>query len=85
MINKFLLVFILGIIETFLYTGWNLAANQRKPFLSSLLMMSYMIIYLFIIDCAIKDANTICIIIAYAISCGVGNYLRVYLEKKRKR
>lgn len=81
MLLKILGIFIAGMIETFLYTGWCLAANKKKIISSSLLMLIYMIIYLSIIDYAIKDANTLLMILTYALSCGVGNFMRVFLEK----
>jgi len=82
MIIKFAIVFILGTIETFLYTAWCLSANRKEINKSSLLMFLYMCIYLGIIAFAIKDTNTIGVIITYAVSCGVGNYLELLWEKR---
>lgn len=81
--NKLLLIFCAGIFETILFTGWNLAANQKKVILSSILMTVYMTIYLSIIDMAFKDSNTSLMISTYALSCGIGNFIRVYWEKKK--
>ena len=44
-------------------------------------MFAYMVIYLGIINYAIKDAETVSIIIVYALSCGIGNLIRMKLEK----
>ena len=77
--KKYILVFLLGIIETALYTGYILAVGQRDVLTSSLLMTTYMIIYLGIISWAIKDVNSFLMIITYAISCGVGTALRLLL------
>jgi uncharacterized protein YebE (UPF0316 family) len=83
MISKLLIIFFAGIIETWLFTGWSLKVNEHKAFISSVLMVSYMIAYLKIIDIALKDANTLLMIISYALSCGIGNYIRVRYEKKK--
>jgi hypothetical protein len=80
---KFLIVFILGTLETFLYTAWCLSANRKEIIKSSLLMFVYMSIYLGIISFAIKDTNTISLILTYATSCGLGNYLELCWEKMR--
>lgn len=79
---KFVIIFIVGTIETYIFTAWNLAANRHKVIVSSLLMFSYMFLYLKIIDWALKDAHTSLLIFSYALACGVGNYLRVQHEKK---
>jgi hypothetical protein len=81
---KFIIIFIAGTIETYLYTGWALAATQKKVWISTILMFTYMMLYLKIIDLAVKDVNTTLMIFAYALSCGLGNYLRVNYEKKKK-
>lgn len=81
---KFWLIFIAGIIETWLFTAWNLSANRLKPTFSSLMMMSYMIIYLKILDIAFKDINSTLMIISYVLACGLGNYLKVKHEKNKK-
>ena len=81
MFIKLALIFILGIIETYLYTGWCLLANKGKALSSSLLMIIYMTMYLTIIAWALKDSQTYLMIFTYALSCGVGNYIRVKHEK----
>lgn len=81
---KFFLIFIFGTIETYLYTGWAITANQKKVWVSSILMFSYMMIYLKIIDWALKDANTSLMIFSYALSCAFGNFIRVRQENKIK-
>ena len=82
--TKYLLVFIVGTIETFLYTAWCISANKKELYKSSALMFIYMLIYLGIISFAFKDANTIGLIVVYAISCGVGNFLELFWEGKHK-
>jgi hypothetical protein len=81
---KLILIFIAGLIETYLYTGWCLKANQGKVWVSSILMVIYMIMYLTIISYAIKDSNTLLIILIYSLSCGAGNFIRVGQEKNEK-
>ena len=83
MISKLLLIFIAGTVETYLFTGWSLKANEHKAIISSILMISYIIIYLKIVDWVLKDANTLLMIISYALSCGLGNYIRVRYENRK--
>jgi hypothetical protein len=84
MINKLLLIFIFGTIETYLYTGWNLTANQKKVWVSSILMFIYMTIYLLILDAAFKDNNSGIMIFDYALACALGNFLRIKHENNKK-
>ncbi len=78
---KFILVFIIGLIESFLYTMWNLSANRKEINKSSILMFVYMTVYLFLVAYAIKDSNTFPLLLIYAFSCGCGNYLEILYEK----
>ena len=81
-IFKYLAVFFLGIVETFLYTCYLIRVQRKQPFISSLFMMIYIFIYLAIITYAIKNVETIPLILIYAFSCGIGNWIRMKLEKK---
>lgn len=81
---KIFIIFIAGVIETYLFTWWNLSANKREALTSSILMLTYMTTYLLILDTAFKDARSTLIIIDYACACAVGNYLRVKYEKNKK-
>jgi uncharacterized protein YebE (UPF0316 family) len=83
MILRLLFIFIAGVIETWIYTGWAITANQNRVIASSVLMFLYMLTYLFILDAAFKDANSKWMILVYALSCGVGNLIRVYQESKK--
>ena len=78
---KVLLVFIIGFIEQLLYTAYLLSVNKKQVKASTVLMVAYMAIYLFIIAYAIKDANTIPLLVAYALACGLGNYVIMLWEK----
>lgn len=80
---KAIIVFIAGVIETFIYTAWCLSANRKELNKSSILMFVYMAIYLGIISFAIKDSDTLLLIFVYALSCGVGNYLEILWEKRK--
>jgi len=79
--TKLIIIFIVGTLETWLYTGWALSATQKKVWISSILMFTYMMIYLKIIDWALKDANTTLMIFSYSLSCALGNFIRVNQEK----
>jgi len=82
--NKVLIIFIFGIIETFFFTWWNLSANKKQVYLSSILMLGYMIIYLLILDIAFKDTNSKLMLLVYAVACGIGNFIRIKHEKNKK-
>jgi hypothetical protein len=82
---KYLLVFIVGTIETFLYTAWCISANKKELYKSTMLMFVYMFLYLAILAYAIKDTNTLGLIITYAFACGIGNYLEILWETRKKR
>ena len=81
---KILLIFVFGIIETFLFTWWNLSANKKQVYASSILMLVYMTMYLMILDSAFKDINSKIMILSYAIGCAIGNYIKVKQENEKK-
>ena len=81
---KVLLIFVFGTIETFLFTWWNLSANKKQVYTSSLLMLIYMTMYLIIIDTAFKDTNSKIMIVTYAIGCALGNFIRIKYENRKK-
>ena len=81
---KFLLVFFGGIVETFIYTGYIIAVTKKQVMLSTLLMGIYMFLYLTIISYAIKDTDTVLLILTYALACAIGNFFRVKREKKNE-
>jgi nucleoside permease NupC len=80
--NKILLIFIVGVIETFIYTAWCLSANRKEINKSSILMFIYMTVYLVIISFALMDKI---LLLVYALSCGVGNYLELLWEKRYEK
>jgi uncharacterized protein YebE (UPF0316 family) len=81
--TKLLIIFVAGIVETYMFTGWSLAANKKQAYLSSILMLTYMIVYLLILDAAFKDSNSKLMIVDYALSCALGNFIRVKQESKK--
>jgi len=83
MVTKLLIIFFAGILETYLFTGWTITANQKKAIISSILMFVYMTAYLFILDVAFKDSNSKMLLLTYAISCGIGNFIRVRQERNK--
>jgi uncharacterized protein YebE (UPF0316 family) len=80
---KLLIIFIAGVLETYLFTGWTITANQKKAMVSSILMFVYMTAYLFILDIAFKDSNSKMLLLTYAVSCGIGNFIRVRQERNK--
>lgn len=82
---KILIIFLVGFIEQLLYTAYLLSVTKRQVIASTFLMFTYMLIYLFIIAFAMKDSETVPILVAYALSCGVGNYVIMLWEKYNTR
>jgi hypothetical protein len=81
---KILIIFIAGVIETYLFAGWTITANQKKEIVSSILMFIYMTLYLLILDAAFKDTNSGIMIFDYALACALGNFLRIKHENSKK-
>jgi len=82
---KILLVFIVGFIEQLLYTSYLLSVTKKQVTTSTILMVVYMSIYLFIISYAIKDGDTVPLLVAYALSCGVGNWVIMKWENRKRK
>lgn len=79
--KKSLTIFGAGLIEQVLYTLYLLAVNKYMILPSTILMFAYMVIYLLIINYAIKDEkNSLPLLIVYALSSGVGNYIAMILH-----
>ena len=80
-LNKIFIIFGSGLIEQILYTLYLLAVNKYMILPSTILMFLYMTIYLLIINYAIKDEkNSLSLLIVYALSSGVGNYIAMILR-----
>jgi len=84
MLLKFIIILVVGTIETYFFTKWSLRANKQRPINSSIMMMIYMTIYLKILDSIFKDSNTNILIVAYVLACGIGNFIAVKNEKHEK-
>ena len=79
--TKALTIFVAGLIEQVLYTLYLLAVNKYMIETSTILMVTYMTIYLVIINYAIKDKkNSLVLLLIYALSSGVGNYIAMSLH-----
>lgn len=81
---KVLLVFTVGLIEQLLYTKYLIAVDKRQTIMSTIYMIVYMSLYLFIVAFALKDANTIPLLVAYALACGLGNFMILKWETRKK-
>jgi hypothetical protein len=78
---KFLLMFAAGLIEQSLYTLYLLAVNKYLVEVSSILMFSYMVIYLWLVDKIAKDKqDSIKLILCYASACMMGNWIIMALK-----
>jgi uncharacterized protein YebE (UPF0316 family) len=80
---KVLMVFTIGLIEQLLYTKYLIAVDKRQTIMSTVYMVVYMSLYLFIVAFALKDANTIPLLVAYALACGAGNYIIMKWENRK--
>ena len=72
-----------GFIETLIYTAYLISIEHRKIALSTTLMFFYMLAYLLIVSYAIKDTNSIVLLIVYSISCALGNLVVMNREKHK--
>jgi hypothetical protein len=80
-LTKALSIFGAGLVEQVLYTLYLLAVSRYMIIPSTILMVTYMVIYLVIINYAIKDEkNSLPLLIVYALSSGVGNYIAMSLH-----
>ena len=80
---KVLMIFGIGLCEQCLYTAYLISVNKRQSILSSLLMLVYMSLYLFIVAYALKDTNAIGLLITYACACGLGNFFTMFWENNK--
>jgi len=79
--KKLILIFFIGLGEQTLYTFYLLSLTRYLIGLSSILMFSYMIIYLGIINKIAKDkSDSVKMLLVYAGSCGIGNWLAMMLH-----
>jgi len=83
-ILKIVLIFVVGFFEQLLYTAYLLSVTKRQVKASTILMLVYMTIYLIIIYYVMKDTGSLALILSYALSCGVGNYVIMKWEKRNK-
>jgi hypothetical protein len=70
MIIKFVIVFILGLLEQIGYTFY---------------LLVYFSFYLFIIMFALNDVHTVGLLLTYALSAAVGNYAVMRYEVGKKK
>ena len=77
---KIILVFIVGFIEQLLYTLYIISVGKNLIAISSILMFSYMILYLTIISKIVKEKEGVILLVTYALSCGIGNWIAMILH-----
>ena len=77
--NKYIIIFVFGLLETLIYTGMLMAVESRQAVLAGFLMTSYMYVYLSILDKCFKDKRSIFMIAIYTISCGLGTWLKIVM------
>jgi hypothetical protein len=78
---RIFILFVVGFLEQGLYTLYLLTVNKYMIIASSILMFSYMFIYLLIIDKIAKDKkDSIKLIITYSLACCLGNFVAMSLN-----
>jgi hypothetical protein len=77
---KFILVFFIGLLEQTMYTLYLISVNHYLIGLSTILMFSYMVLYLGLISKIAKDKDSIKLILIYAGACGLGNWIAMTLK-----
>jgi tryptophan-rich sensory protein len=85
MLKKVLMIFGIGLMEQCLYTAYLISVTKRQTVISSVLMLIYMSLYLFIVAFALKDTNAVILLITYALACGLGNYITMRIEKRNEK
>lgn len=83
MIIKAIVIFLAGFLETLVYTAYLISIDKRRIILSTTLMFFYMLAYLLIIAYAIKDTNSIILLVVYSVSCALGNLVVMNREKNK--
>jgi uncharacterized protein YebE (UPF0316 family) len=81
---KYILIFLIGIIENVIGTNWILQATKHKAGLSSIMLFLEVVVSLSIVAWAIKGDDTFAIIAVYAVSCGIGNFISIKLDNRKK-
>lgn len=80
MLKNAIIVFIVGLVEQLLYTMYIIAVGKYLTIISSILMFSYMVLYLLIINKVVKEKDGIILLLTYASACGIGNLLAMGLH-----
>ena len=80
LLKQTLIIFIMGIIESFGYTLYLIAVNKYMILVSSILMFLYMIVYLWIVKQTSSEKNSLLLLAAYAAACGLGNALAMMMH-----
>jgi uncharacterized protein YebE (UPF0316 family) len=80
MFKKIIILFIIGLLEQLLYTLYIIAIGKYLIFISSILMFSYMVLYLLIISKVVKEKEGLILLLDYALACGVGNYMAMSMH-----
>ena len=73
-----LLVFGTGFTEAFIWTWYMIEVSRKRALKSSLILLLHASIYLFVVSRIIESADTLILILGYAIGAALGNCLRVW-------
>ena len=79
-LKYYLALFGAGLLEQFGYTLYLISVNRYMEIASSLLMFSYMVIYLWIVRKTSTEKEGWKLILVYALACGVGNYAAMAMK-----
>jgi uncharacterized protein YebE (UPF0316 family) len=78
---KLIFIFLIGLIETFVNVAFLISVNKKQVWISTILEFVYSIIYLFVVAYALRADDTFSILIAYAVGCSAGTYIRMKREQ----
>lgn len=79
-LKYYLVLFGAGLLEQFGYTLYLIAVNKYMEIASSVLMFSYMVVYLWIVRKTSTEKEGWKLILVYALACGIGNYIAMAMK-----
>ena len=78
--KKILTIFLAGLFEQFGFTLYLLSVTHSLILVSSMLMFVYFLTYLLIVNYAVKDSNSVVLMVTYAAAASVGNWAAMTLH-----
>jgi hypothetical protein len=79
-LKYYIALFGAGLLEQFGYTLYLIAVNKYMEIVSSILMFSYMVVYLWIVRKTSTEKEGWKLIIVYSLACGIGNFIAMSMK-----